>query len=259
MHTIHPLQQAILHAHAQGRKAIIPFITAGYPSPDTFWDCLSQLDQGGADIIEIGVPFSDPVADGPVIEDASRHALEQGISLHWILQGLLHRKGQFSSQLVLMGYANPFLQYGIDQLAKDATEAGITGFIIPDMPLEESSLFRPSFDQYDIALIPLVAPNTTEARMRQYANTAKGFVYVVSVLGITGGNTKLTDTVTATMQRARNAFNIPLALGFGLQTPDQLNALPKEAQPDAAVLGSALLRHLAKGKSAKEFLVPWVQ
>ena len=254
----HPLQTAIRQANEQGRKAVIPFLTAGFPTPDSFWNALKSLDAGGADIIEIGVPFSDPIADGPVIEDASRQALEKGITLSWILAGLKQRKGTFRCRFVLMGYVNPFLQYGIDQLAQDAAEANVSGFIIPDIPLEETDMFRPAFDRKNIALITLVAPNTSEKRMKEYAAVSKGFVYVVSVLGITGGKVDLTQSVTETMKRARASFNIPLALGFGLQTPDQLDSLPQEAQPDAAVLGSALLRHLAAEHSASDFLAPWV-
>ncbi len=259
MNTIHPLHQAILDAHEQKRKAVIPFLTAGFPTPDAFWGVLADLDKAGADIIEIGVPFSDPVADGPVIENASRNALTQGITLHWIIDGLKQRRGKFRAKIVLMGYVNPFLQYGPDKLALDATMAGISGFIIPDMPLEESGIFRKPFDAHNLALIALVAPNTTEERMREYATTSKGFVYVVSVLGITGGKANLTDTVIETMRRARASFDIPLALGFGLQTPEQLEELPFDAQPDAAVLGSALLRHIEAGKQTGDFLAPWTQ
>lgn len=258
MNTQHSLQTAISKANEQGRKALIPFLTAGFPSPESFWDALAGLDAAGADIIEIGVPFSDPVADGPLIEQASRDALEKGITLEWILAGLKQRKGTIRANLVLMGYVNPFLQYGVERLAKDAGEAGVSGFIIPDIPLEETDLFRPEFDKYDLAIIALVAPNTSEERMKQYAAVSKGFVYVVSVLGITGGKADLTLSVTETMKRARASFEIPLALGFGLQTPDQLADLPDEAQPDAAVFGSAFLRHLAAGNTPAEFLAPWV-
>ena len=140
-----PLQEAVEQAHAKGRRAVIPFITAGFPDMDSFWIHLERIDGAGADIIEIGVPFSDPVADGPVIEDASRDALARGVSLKWILDGLKAHKGQFSAKLVLMGYVNPFYQYGLDRLSRDAVEAGVHGFVVPDMPLEESGMFRKAF------------------------------------------------------------------------------------------------------------------
>ena len=275
-----PLQEAVERAHALGRRAVIPFITAGFPDKDSFWTHLSRIDESGADIIEIGVPFSDPVADGPVIEQASRDALARGVSLKWILDGLKARKGCFSAKLVLMGYVNPFYQYGLEQLARDAEEAGVSGFIVPDMPLEESGMFREVFSPRGLTLVTLVAPNTSVERMREYkpytsgfvyvvkgrltetlprTGELTGFVYVVSVLGTTGGKANLEQSVTETMRRARSVFDVPLALGFGLQTPDQLETLPEDARPDAAVLGSALLRHIGEGKDAWEFLGKWTR
>ena len=212
-----PLQKAVERAHALGRRAVIPFITAGFPDKESFWTHLSRIDEAGADIIEIGVPFSDPVADGPVIEQASRDALARGVSLKWILDGLKARKGGFSAELVLMGYVNPFYQYGLEQLARDAEEAGVSGFIVPDMPLEESGMFRGAFSPHGLTLVTLVAPNTSVERMREYKPYTSGFVYVVSVLGTTGGKANLERSVTETMRRARSVFDVPLALGFGLQ------------------------------------------
>ena len=242
-----PLQKAVERAHALGRRAVIPFITAGFPDKESFWTHLSRIDEAGADIIEIGVPFSDPVADGPVIEQASRDALARGVSLKWILDGLKARKGGFSAELVLMGYVNPFYRYGLKQLALD------------DMPLEESGMFREAFSPHGLTLVTLVAPNTSVERMREYKPYTSGFVYVVSVLGTTGGKANLERSVTETMRRARSVFDVPLALGFGLQTPDQLETLPEDARPDAAVLGSALLRHIGEGKDAGEFLEKWTR
>lgn len=252
------LQIAIESAKKQGRTALIPFITAGFPDMDRFWEELQAIDQAGADIIEIGVPFSDPVADGPVIENASRDALARGVTLAWILDGLKQRAGQYKAQLVLMGYINPFMQYGYEKLAKDAHQAGVAGFIIPDVILEESQEIRQALAPYDIDVITLVAPNTSLERMKEYAQSARGFVYVVSVLGTTGGTVDLADSVTNTLSRAREAFDIPLALGFGLKDPSQLDVLPSDMRPDAAVFGSALLRHIEEGKSVSSFLAPWL-
>ena len=201
-----PLQKAVERAHALGRRAVIPFITAGFPDKESFWTHLSRIDEAGADIIEIGVPFSDPVADGPVIEQASRDALARGVSLKWILDGLKARKGGFSAELVLMGYVNPFYQYGLEQLALDAEEAGVSGFIVPDMPLEESGMFREAFSPHGLTLVTLVAPNTSVERMREYKPYTSGFVYVVSVLGTTGGKANLERSVTETMRRARSVL-----------------------------------------------------
>ena len=238
-----PLQEAVERAHALGRRAVIPFITAGFPDKESFWTHLERIDGAGADIIEIGVPFSDPVADGPLIEQASRDALARGVSLKWILDGLKARKGRFFAKLALMGYVNPFYQYGLERLALEAAEAGVSGFIVPDMPLEESGIFRDAFDPHGLTLVTLVAPNTSVERMREYKPHTSGFVYVVSVLGTTGGKVDLTQSVTETMRRARAVFDVPLALGFGLQTPDQpCRKTPVRTPPFSAAPCSGTLR-----------------
>ena len=156
-----PLQKAVERAHALGRRAVIPFITAGFPDKESFWTHLSRIDEAGADSFEIGVPFSVPVADGPDIEQASLDSLALGVSLKWILDGLKARKGGFSAELVLMGYVNPFYQYGLDQLALDAEEAGVSGFIFPVMQFELSGLFGEAFSPHGLTLVTLVSPNTS--------------------------------------------------------------------------------------------------
>ncbi len=251
------MKATIEHAHAEGRTAIIPFITAGFPSPGTFWDKLKEIDDAGADIIELGIPFSDPVADGPVIEAASRQALADGVTLSWVMEGLRARKGRFHARLVLMGYANPFLQYGLERLAQEGADVGVSGLIVPDLPLEETVEFRAALDAHGLTLITLVGPNTTLERMKQYAPYTREYVYVVSVLGTTGGVNRHVEAVAETMRRARAAFDVPLALGFGLREPSQLDVLPEDARPDAAVIGTALLQHLAAGRPTTEFFAPW--
>ncbi len=252
------MKETILKANREGRKAIIPFITSGFPTPETFWEKLAELDAAGVDIIELGIPFSDPVADGPVIEATSRKALAAGVTLAGTLAGLKERKGQFRAKLVLMGYANPFLQYGLERLAQDCVEAGVSGFIIPDMPLEETPEFREVFDKYGLTIVTLVGPNTTLERMQAYAPFTKEYVYVVSLLGTTGSKNDHLAAVADTMRRARKAFpHAAIALGFGLKEPAQLEELPADAQPDAAIIGTALLRHLEAGQSAADFFRPW--
>jgi len=239
---------------------LIPFITAGHPSPEKFWNVLCELDDNGADVIEIGVPFTDPVADGPVIEAASQQALERGVTLCWILDGLRERRGTFKAKLVLMGYLNPFLQYGFERLAEEAEAIGVYGFVIPDLPLDEDAEYRAALRGRGIHLIPLVAPNTSLERMREYAAVSSGYVYVVSVLGITGERKGgLPDNVRATLSRARKAFKLPVALGFGFSYPAQLDAIPPDERPDAVVFGSALVRHLSEGGSATEFMRRWIR
>ena len=251
------LEEKIRKATAAGRPALIPFLTAGFPNQTDFWPTLMELDENGADIIEIGVPFSDPVADGPVVEDASRRALSDGVGLSSILEELIERKGLIQSGVVLMGYLNPFLQYGYEKLARDAARGGVHGFIVPDLPYEEAGPMRDALKKEGIALIPLVGPNTSAERMALYDSEGDGYVYVVSVMGITGERTDIAPQVTETMRRARSVFKLPLALGFGLREPSQLEALPQDAQPDAVVFGSALLKHIDAGNSAAEFLARW--
>ncbi|MDR3320351.1 MAG: tryptophan synthase subunit alpha [Desulfovibrio sp.] len=251
------LEQKIRLAMEKRRPALIPFLTAGFPDGGRFWSSLVELDESGADIIEIGVPFSDPVADGPVVEEASRRALANGVTLRGLMKELSERKGLIGAGLVLMGYVNPFLRYGFEKLADDAAAAGVNGFIISDMPFEESAFLRGILKKRDIALIPLVGPNTNEERMWLYVAENEGYVYVVSVMGTTGKRGVLASQVAATLRRARSIFSLPLALGFGLYDPSQLKMLPDDAQPDAVVFGSALLTHLDSGGSAAEFLQRW--
>ena len=253
------MKETILAAKKSGRCAVIPFITAGFPSRDSFWDTLAQVDAAGADIIEIGIPFSDPVADGPVIEEISREVLAQGMTLDWVIEGLRARVGSFHAKLVLMGYMNPFVQYGLERLASDCADAGVSGFIVPDLPLEETPEFREAIAPHGLTLITLVGPNTTIERMKQYAPFSREYVYVVSVLGTTGGVNEHVEAVADTIRRARSVFNVPLALGFGLRVPEQLESLPPDARPDAAVIGTALLRHIRSGASPASFLAPWLE
>ncbi|MDR2421784.1 MAG: tryptophan synthase subunit alpha [Deltaproteobacteria bacterium] len=265
------LTEAILAAAQEKRPARVPFLTAGCPSPDKFWDCLSELDENGADVIEIGAPFSDPVADGPVIAAASQKAILDGVSLDWILEGLSRQK--LKAPVVLMSYANPLIQYAWDRaeegaslsrkvmssltiLAEDISRL-VDGVIVPDAPLEESGPFQMAFDEKGVDLIVLVGPNTTSKRMEKYATLARGYVYVVSVLGTTGVREGLPLDVKATLARARAAFDLPLALGFGVTGPQQLAGLSR--LPDAVIFGSALVKHLIEGGRCRDFMAPWLE
>lgn len=248
------LERKIREANDAGRIAIIPFLTAGFPQWDSFWSSLSAMDEAGVDIIEIGIPFSDPVADGPVIEEASRRVLGQGVNLTLLLDGLKKRK--FRAAIVLMGYMNPFLQYGLEKLGADAKTANVAGFIVPDLPYEETEKMKTILKSNNISLIPLVGPNTSPERMALYAEDATGYVYVVSVMGITGERKKVAAGIDKVLARAKEIFTIPIALGFGLKHPSQLEDLT--IKPNAVVFGSALLLHLDAGKDPKEFIEPWL-
>lgn len=249
------LTTRIMEALAAGRKALIPFLPGGFPDKDRFFDELEALDAGGADIIEIGVPFSDPVADGPVVEKASLQCLLDGTCLSWLLGELTRRKGRYRAGLVLMGYYNPFLQYGLDALAKDAAEAGVAGFIVPDLPLEESGPMVAALDAHGLDLIPLVGLNTPEERLAAYAKNARGYVYFVSVLGTTGMRDSLPAEITERLKAVRRLFDVPVALGFGIKSPEQLTAFGDLI--DGVVFGSALIAHIDAGGTAAAFMERW--
>ncbi len=249
------LTQAIQAANAQGRKALIPYLPGGYPDKERFWEEIKALDRGGADIIEIGVPFSDPVADGPVIEAAALHCLEQCVDLPWILDTLKRERNSIAAQVVLMGYYNPFLQYGLESLARDAAASGVAGIICPDLPLEESAAFVKQLSSHGLDLISLVGLNTSAERLKMYADKATGFVYFVSVMGITGSGTGLPRELKQGLQVAREIFTLPIALGFGLSSLDQLEEL--EDLVDGVVFGSSLIRHINAGHPTSEFMKRW--
>jgi len=249
------LTDRIKTANASGRKAVIPYLPGGFPDADRFWEELAALDAGGADIIEIGVPFSDPVADGPVVEQASLDCLERGVCLAWILSELAKRKGSFKAGLVLMGYYNPFLQYGLEKLGRDCAAAGVSGLIIPDLPLEETDPAAKALEGSGTNLICLVGLNTPQERLERYAKVAKGFVYFVSVLGTTGVRESLPEEVLAKLRQVRPIFDVPIALGFGIARPDQV--APFGDLIDAVVIGSALIKHIDAHKSAASFMEGW--
>ena len=252
---MNPMQIKIEEANKKGKVGLIPFLPAGFPNQEQFWKELEELDAAGASVIEIGMPFSDPVADGPVVEKASLKCLDDGINLKWILTELKKRKGQFKAALLLMGYLNPVYQYGLDKFGADCAAAGVSGLIIADMPHEESQFVKDAIKPHNISLVPLVGLNTTKERMQLYADGAEGFCYFVSVLGTTGQRESLPARIKEKLTQAKEVFDIPIALGFGIKHPDQLKQF--EGLMDAAVFGSALITHIQEGKSSDSFMEPW--
>ena len=233
------------------------YFCAGTPTLEGTAEVIRTLERKGVQMIEIGIPFSDPMADGPVIQHAATQALRNGMTLRKLFGQLEQIRTDVRIPLVLMGYLNPFLQYGLEKLAVEAREAGVHGFIIPDLPFEESGDIRRIFAAQGLALIALVGPNTPEERMRLYADVSEGYVYVVSAMATTGQRARMEMQVAETLQRARSVFRLPLALGFGLEQPEQMQGLPPYTLPDAVVFGSALLKHLDAGKPAAEFMARW--
>ncbi|QGY38838.1 tryptophan synthase subunit alpha [Pseudodesulfovibrio cashew] len=252
---MNPMQVKIEEAKSKGKVGLIPFLPAGFPNREQFWKELEQLDKAGASVIEIGMPFSDPVADGPVVEKASLKCLEDGINLTWIFDGLKERKGQFNAALLLMGYLNPVYQYGLDKFGADCKAAGVSGLIIADMPLEESDFVKEAIEPHGVALVPLIGLNTSKERMKLYSDGASGFCYFVSVLGTTGQRESLPAKIKEKLKEAKEVFDIPIALGFGIKHPDQLAEF--EGLMDAAVFGSALISHIEAGNSSTQFMEPW--
>lgn len=252
---MNPMQIKIEEATKQGKVGLIPFLPAGFPNREQFWKELEQLDAAGASVIEIGMPFSDPVADGPVVEKSSLKCLADGINLKWIFDGLKERKGKFNAALLLMGYLNPVYQYGLEAFGADCEEAGVSGLIIADMPLEESDFVKAAIEPHGVSLVPLVGLNTTKERMKMYAENASGFCYFVSVLGTTGQRESLPERIKEKLAEAKEVFDIPIALGFGIKHPDQLAQF--DGLMDAAVFGSALITHIEEGNSSTQFMEPW--
>ncbi|EPR36302.1 Tryptophan synthase alpha chain [Desulfovibrio sp. X2] len=251
------LTTRIEEAKAKGRKAVIPYLPFCHPDCERFWTEIEGMDAAGADVIEVGVPFSDPVADGPVIEEAVNECLERGACLKGILDGLAERKGKLHAAIVLMGYVNPFMQYGWEKFAADAAAAGVSGLIVPDLPYEEAGEIKALLRAQGLDLVPLVGLNTSADRLALYAEDASGFAYFVSVLGTTGARDSLPEEVFEKLTLARKAFTVPLALGFGIKTPEQAARFGDLA--DAVVIGSAIVSHTKAGGSAAQFLAPFLK
>jgi tryptophan synthase alpha chain len=237
-------------ATQSGQVALVPYITAGYPDKDAFIDTLRTI-AGIADVVEVGVPFSDPMADGVTIQRASHEAIANGVSLRWILKELTNA-GDLGAPIVLMSYVNPLLAYGFEALARDSIPAGVCGFIVPDLPLEECDEFRGVMATQGIALIQLVSPATPDERMERLCAASNGFVYAVTVRGITGGTEALPTEVPGYLDQVKSHSNIPVCAGFGVRRGSQVKALGAHA--DGVVVGSALVEQLEAGKDPEQFL-----
>ena len=232
----------------EGRKAFIAFVTAGDPDPETSFAILSGLPAAGADIIELGMPFTDPMADGPSIQAASQRALKAGQTLEKTLAMVARfRTEDDTTPVVLMGYYNPVFIYGVDRFIKDAVAAGVDGLIVVDLPAEEDSeLCLPAMEG-GLNFIRLVSPTTDDARLPNVLENTSGFVYYVSITGITGSAAPDVSKVSDNVARIKDRTNLPVAVGFGIRTPEQANAIASVA--DGAVVGSALVDVI--GASAK--------
>jgi tryptophan synthase alpha chain len=228
----------------EGRGALIPFLEAYDPDPATSMAILQGMPGAGADLIEIGIPFTDPVADGPTIQAAGRRALKAGATLSRTLAMVQDFRGEDdATPVVLMGYLNPLLAYGIDRFCLDAASSGVDGLIIVDLPTEEAALLAEPAAAHGLDIIRLVAPTTDDARLPIVLQGCSGFVYYVSITGVTGTRTASADELSAAIPRIRAVTDLPIAVGFGVRTPAQAAGAVRAA--DGAVVASALIDTLA--------------
>ena len=225
-----------------GRKAFIPFITAGDPDLKTTADLILSLDRAGADIIELGVPFSDPIADGPVIQRATERALASRTTLKDILRLGADIRIKSEVPLLIMSYYNPLLHYGLDKLAHDAAAAGYDGILASDLTVEESGPFIESMKSAGLNTVFMVAPTSSPERIRKIAETSTGFLYAVSRTGVTGERQELSTDLRDFLKTLRSHTQVPIAVGFGISRPEHVQAVWQEA--DGAVVGSALVREI---------------
>ena len=234
------IEKKFAQLNAEGRKAFIPYITTGDPSIETTLELVLALEKAGADVIELGVPFSDPIADGPVIQRATERALHNGVTLQKVLgQGKLIRN-KSEIPLVLFSYFNPLLNHGLDKLAQDAVAAGFDGVLASDLPVEESQVFVKTMRASGLNTIFLVAPTSSRERMKAIAETSTGFLYAVSRTGVTGERQELPDDLRDFLRTLRTFTKSPIAVGFGISRPEHLQAVWQEA--DGAVVGSSIVK-----------------
>lgn len=230
----------------QNKPIFMPYFPIGYPDLETSIDAIEALAKNGADLMEVGLSFSDPLADGPVIQQATQTALEKGITVAKSLAAVkeLRRRG-VTIPLVLMGYYNPILAYGLEKFAHDAREAGADGFIIPDLPMEEAGEFESITGS--LPLIHMLAPTTPEDRMASIARQAKGFIYLVSVTGVTGVRTAVAKGLADLIACVRAHTSVPVCVGFGIGTPEQARSVG--AMADGVIVGSACVRTIGESKN----------
>lgn len=227
----------------RGRKALVPYVTAGHPHPDATVDILHAAVEAGADLLELGMPFSDVMADGPVIQNACAKALQHGTDLDAVLDMVRQfRTGDAETPVILMGYTNPIERRGSERFAAEAAAAGVDALLVVDCPADEAEALKAELAGHGLHQIFLVAPTTTERRLQRMAQLAGGFVYYVSIKGVTGAASLDVSTLAPAVKRIRAAAALPVAIGFGIREPEQAAAVARAA--DAVVIGSALVERL---------------
>ena len=245
------LADAVRAASTRGEPAIVAFMTAGFPRKEQFREHLLMV-ASESDVVEIGVPFTDPMADGMTIQRSSQAALKQGVSLKWILSELRGMQRP-AAPLVLMSYLNPLLQYGYAALAADSAAAGVCGFIVPDLPFDEGDELRTALAAEGVALVQMVTPVTTPARLQQVCAASEGFVYAVTMTGTTGKNVAVPDTVIDYLKSVTAISPVPVCAGFGIRSHEQVEKL--RGHVAGVVVGSALVEVLERGEDPR----PWLR
>ncbi len=246
-------------ARKAGRTILAPFMTVGYPDLDTSIDIAEAVLQSGADLIELGVPFSDPLAEGFTIQMTSKHALEQGVTLQGCIDAVRRlRERNSNAPVLLMGYYNPFLRPGLESFVEEAAHAGVDGLIVPDLPPEEAAPLHEICQRHGVHLVPLLAPTSTTDRIKQACQHAGGFIYCVSLTGVTGARAGLREGLEGLVNRIRLQTALPILVGFGISTPAHVKEVA--AFSDGAAFGSALIDAIADlpkaeaVQAAREFL-----
>ena len=245
------ISAAITAANDEGHTGLVPFITAGYPEPAEFISTLKAVASQG-DVVELGIPFSDPMADGMTIQRSSFEALKKGVSLAWIFDELERACGDIDVPLVMMSYLNPLLAFGYAKLAMRARETGVCAFIVPDLPFEECAELRDALEQEGLGLIQLVTPATPEDRLERLSQASLGFVYAVTVTGITGGGAGLPADLADYLDKVAAASPLPVCAGFGIRSADDVANVGRHAA--GAIVGSALVEVLERGEDPAAFL-----
>lgn len=243
--TPHTIASAFSHRRAEGKAALIPYVTAGHPGHDGTVDLLEALAQAGADVLELGIPFSDPLADGPTIQRSSFQSLSQGTTVAGVLEDLRTFRARRPTPVVLFTYLNPILRYGVDTFLSDSVEAGAQGLLVTDLPQGADLPLEERIRASGLDLIRLVAPTTLPERVPRIAAGGSGFLYYISRTGVTGAQATLRENLSEEVGRVRRAVTLPVAVGFGISTPEQ--AAQVAAVADGVVVGSALIRALDGG------------
>jgi tryptophan synthase alpha chain len=244
------LSEAFAQAKASGAPGLVTYVTAGDPSLARSADILRAIDRAGATVIEVGVPFSDPLADGPVIQRATERALASGTTLAGVLDLIAQVRAEIRAGIVVFSYANPIMRIGAEAFADRACAAGVDGVLVLDLPLEEAGEFKALLSSRGIDTILLLSPTTTDDRLAKAASVASGFLYAISRLGVTGARDQLADGVEEMVRRIRAVSSLPVAVGFGISKPEHVREVGRWA--DAAVVGSALVNVIAEAGASDD-------